>query len=358
MRVVVAGASLEAICGTRDAAATLAGPLEREGLELRHVWWERRERPFREWRERLAAESRSCDLVLWHYSPFTYGSVVPAHVPPVLRALAGTPLVPLFHELAYPWGRGGARGLLWAAGQRAALRLVLRHSVGSVVTTEERRDWLARRLPRRPLLFAPVVSNVPPPRTLAPTGGRPFRLGVFGFRRGTGSVELLVEAAAPLLRADPEARLVLVGAPGPDAPEAGEWRTRAEAAGIGDSLELTGVLSAERLPTQLSRLDLALFPDPVGPTSRRGTLAAVLAHGRPTLAFAGPQTWEPLVAEGAVETVPYEREALAQAVARLAADAAARAALGARARAFHDRHLAVDVVAGRIAAFLREVTGR
>ncbi|HET7572559.1 MAG TPA: glycosyltransferase [Gaiellaceae bacterium] len=357
MRVLVAGASVEEICGTRDAAQTLAGPLERQGLELRTAWWERREQPFADWARRLRDES--ADAVLWHYSPFTYATAgLPLYVPRTLRALGTAPLVPLFHELVYPWGRGGARGALWAAGHHAALRLVLRRAAGSVVTTDDRRASLERMRPRRPVLVAPVVSNIAPPAAPATAGERTRRIGVFGFRRGTGSVALLVEAVAPLLRSDPDARLVLVGAPGPDGPEAQEWRSRAETAGIAGSLELTGVLAPERLSHELSRLDLVLFPDPVGPTSRRGTLAAVLAHGRPTLAFHGPQTWDALVAEGAVELAPYDREALAAAVVRLAADGGRRAALGARARAFHDSRLAVDVVAGRIAAFLREAAGR
>ena len=46
------------------------------------------------------------------------------------------------HELAYPWGRGGWRGRLWATTQRGALIELLRAAAAVIVTSEDQQRWL------------------------------------------------------------------------------------------------------------------------------------------------------------------------------------------------------------------------
>ena len=347
MRILVAGASTEAVCGTRDAARTLAEPLARAGAEPVTVWWERRGEPFADWAARLAVEAPVADAVLWHYSPFTYSyRGLPTLVRRTLRALGGRPLVPFFHELTVAWGDYGLRGAVWAPTQRAALVPIVRAACGCVVTTEERERWLDSRrwLPDRPTLFVPVHANVAevaaPPRADGPP-----RVGVFGFRRDT------IPPADVVGCLPGGATLVLVGAPGPGSPEADEWRAAAAAAGV--PLELTGVLNPSELSAALHSLDVVLVTDPRGPSSRRGTLAAVLAHGRPIVAVNGPETWRALVDEDALVAVPAAE--LGAATAGLVADEPERAALGRRARAFHDEHLAPDLIARSLVSFVKEL---
>ena len=350
MRLLVAGASLDEVCGTRDAAATLAGPLAAAGAEPVSVWWERRSEPFAAWAERLSAARAGADAVLWHYSPFTYSRRgIPTLVPRALRAFGQTPLVPFLHELGVRWGDLGLRGAVWAPTQRAALRSLVRRSRGCVVTTEQRREWLETRrwLPRRPLLAVPVHANI----AVAPAperNGRPPRVGVFGFRRDTVPPRTVLDALAPVL--PPDGRLVLVGAPGPDSAEARAWRDAADGAGLSDRLDFTGVLPAAELSRALHSLDVVLATDPRGPASRSGTLAAALAHGLPVVAVDGPETWRDARAAGAL-TVASVAE-LGDAVARVLSSPEEREALAARARAFHDATLAPAVVAERIVAFL------
>jgi glycosyltransferase involved in cell wall biosynthesis len=350
MRLVLAGASSERVCGTRDYAHTLEEPLRRAGADVQTIWWERGSRPLSTWTAEL--RDADADATLWQYSPFTYASRgLPTLVAPVLRAL-GNPLVTVLHELAFPWRVNGARGAVHAAAQRLALHPIVRASAGVVVTTESRRAWLTTRdwLPRRPVEFLPVVSNVAPvePRT---RDGDELRVGVFGFRRAQEPVDLIVESVARVRGA----RLVLVGAPGPDAPEAAAWRRAAAAAGRRDLVSFTGVLEPEALSVELAGLDVMLFTDPVGPTPRRGTLAAALAHGKPIVAFGGPQTWDRYVHEEALVVTAPTADSLAAELGRLAASVRARAEQSDRARAFHDTHLAGDVVARRLLSFVAEV---
>jgi glycosyltransferase involved in cell wall biosynthesis len=349
MKLLMIGASTEPVCGTRDYARTLEAPLRRAGADVQTIWWERGRQPLAHWTDAVQTAAAESDAVLWQYSVFTYGNRgLPTLVPRVLRALrTPTPLVTVLHELVFPWGTNGLRGAVHAATHRAALLPVVRASRGLVVTTDERRTWLESRrwLPTRPTRFLPVVSNVA--AAPAPADGDSMRVGVFGFRRVAVPVETIVEAVGRV----PDAELVLVGAPGAQSAEADRWRSAAGSARI----RFTGVLEPVPLAAELAALDVVVFPDPLGPTTRRGTLAAALAHGKPVVAFDGPQTWNEFVRGDALVAVPPTADALAGALDRLAGDRELRAEQGRRAQRFHDLHLAPDVVARGLVDFAREV---
>jgi len=351
VKLLLTGASTDRVCGTRDYATTLAEPLRRIGADVRFLWWDRATRTLDSWTADLRDAVADADVTLWQYSCFTYTKRgLPTLVPRVLRALTqdGVPLVTVFHELVFPWGVNGVRGAVHAATHRFALHPIVRASAGLVVTTEERREWVESRrwLPHRPTTFLPVVSNIAG-TTPAERNDDELRVGVFGFRRLQLPVQLIVDSVARV----PRAHLVLVGAPGPNTPEAETWRKAAAAAGAPELVSFTGVLDPEPLASELAAVDLVLFPDPIGPTTRRGTLAAALAHGKPVVALDGPQTWDRFLREHALTVVPPEIDALAEAMRRLAADPRARAEQGRRARAFHDRYAAPDVVADGLLSF-------
>jgi glycosyltransferase involved in cell wall biosynthesis len=365
MKLVVAGASTAEVCGVRDCADVLTPALEAAGASVEVVWWRRAPgdgfaataRAAR----KHAAEIRAhdADAVLWHYSVFSYGPRgLPVGTPAVARALrGGAPVVGFLHELAFPWGVRGVRGATQAVAQRAVLRPLLRTLAGAVVTTESRLAWLRGHplLPRLPLTFLPVPSNLAVvPQADAERNGS-LRVGVFGYGTDGNDVDTAVDAIAALRRRGVDARLELVGAPGPGSAQAGRWLRAAGRAGVGDLVTLTGVQPAHVLSGTLQKLDAVLLPDRSGPSARRGSLAAALAHGRAVVAFDGRARWEQPVRERALVVAPPAADAVADALERLARDDDERRAQGERARVFYARTMSADVVAQGLLSFVREV---
>ena len=103
---------------------------------------------------------------------------------------------------------------------------------------------------------------------------------------------------------------------------------------------------------ELSACDAVAFLDRGGPSSRKGTLAAALAHGRPVVAVDGPERWPLLVEAGAIRLVPAEPTELADVLDDLRRSPETRARLGAAAAAFHAEHQAVERAADRLAHLL------
>jgi glycosyltransferase involved in cell wall biosynthesis len=372
LRLLVAGGSLTRVCGVRDHHRVLQQALGTLGVTVETVWWERDAtaslRASRgaalAWcgRVRSAATRLRPDFLLWHYVPTTYGyRGVPWLVPIVTRGLARSrvPMVPFLHELIYPWGRRGWKGTVHAVTTRAALVGVLRAASGAVVTTEQRQEWLQRSwwTPRRPVALAPVYSNIQVVDRWcgAPADdGRAASIGVFGFGSEGLLVDVVTTALAILRKRGRPIRLVLIGGPGPTAPAAGRWREGSRRSG-GPAPEFTDILEPSALSGALSRLDILLMPEGVGPTSGKGTLAAGLAHGVPIVAFDARTAWRSLVRERAVALAHPTPGRLAERLEELLRDGAARSELGTRAEAFYAAHLEPVVVADRLTAFLRQL---
>jgi glycosyltransferase involved in cell wall biosynthesis len=379
LRVAVVGVSTDPVtCGVRDHAALLAQALGGRGVSCSLHWLSREQRSWagsrREivaWTAALGDELASSrpDAVLLHYSVFTYSlRGVPLFVPAVLAAVrrSGAPLLTVLHEYAYPWGRAGLRGAVWALTQRAFLIEVARASSALVVTADFRATELASRrwLPRRRIVVAPVFSNLPEPSTppgqrppgTADVGGETAVLGVFGYAsEGTG-VELVLDALGLLRGAGRAVELRLLGAPGADSDAGRAWSAGAAARGVAASLSFTGTLAAQELADALAACDALLFADSSGPTSRKTTLAASLASGSPVVAIDGPRRWQALADAGAARIVAPTTRALAEAVAELLDDATARAEIGACGHAFARREMSVAHSAEVVAELLSECT--
>ena len=103
---------------------------------------------------------------------------------------------------------------------------------------------------------------------------------------------------------------------------------------------------------------MLLFADSGGPTSRKGTLAASLASGRPVVAIDGPRRWSELARSGAAEVVPPTPRALADALRGVLVDERLGDALGARGRAFAEGRMGVAVTAQAFTSLLGGVGGR
>jgi glycosyltransferase involved in cell wall biosynthesis len=372
LRLAVVGVSVNSICGVRDHSLLLAEALEREGISCSLHWLARSAGPLpaaraqvRSWARSLTGELRTAraDVVLLAYSVFDYSHRgIPLFVAPVVKALrgAGIPVLAMVHEPAYPWTLSGLRGKLWALTQRAALRRLLRTAGGAIVTADFQARWLGSRrwLPQRPLLVAPVYSNLPPPSGAASAPREHALLGVFGYSyEGVGS-SLVLDALRLLREQGTLAQLRLLGAPGRSSASGQAWLQAASERGVAQALSFSGPLPAQALSDELAGCDVLLFADLSGPTSRKGSLAGALASGRPVIALDGSRTWSRLRDARAAELVPARPDALARAVGAVLVDRASGEALGARGQAFHDEVMGVSVSARAVMALAEELTAQ
>lgn len=168
----------------------------------------------------------------------------------------------------------------------------------------------------------------------------------------------LVLDAAVRLRDDRRFRFALVG-DGSDAPR---LRERAAALGL-DNLALLPPQPAERLPALLSAGDIHLVVQKreAADLMMPSKLANILAAGRLAVATAesGTALWEVLEEGGTgICVAPESVDGLIGGLQRLAGDAAARGAMGIRARAYAEENLARDVILQRFEARLLQWVGR
>ena len=212
----------------------------------------------------------------------------------------------------------------------------------SPAVAEHALDMGARQVHVVPNAVTPCRFPLRPP----PEG--PFTLGFVGSLKPWHDVATVLPALS-LLRTGPvpEARLLIVG----DGPERGRLEAEAARLGLASAVEFTGAVPPDAVPEALARMHVGLAPYaeatdfyfsplklyeylaaglPVV-ASRVGHLAEVVDHGRTGLL-----------------TPPRDPRALALALARLAAEPATRAALGAAARAEVLAHHTWDGVAARV----------
>lgn len=286
------------------------------------------------------------DRIIWQYNPFSIGArgLAPSAAPRIARALAGiAPLTVLFHELWFPWGRAGARGVAWAVVQRAQARGVLHAATSWIVTTPSREEALHARDASKTHRI-PVGTNVDPVAAGKQEARRELgisadafvvaHLGSAGPGRDLGP---MFDALATLRREDTEALLMLAGDTGP-------LRIPPE---VAPYVRAPGPEPLARLSLALRAADVYLHADPVGASAgRRTTLVAALAHGLPILAYRGPDRAPEL--DGAIVEVARDACDVADALRRFATDPPMREELGARAaRIFEDhfswRRIAEDV---------------
>jgi glycosyltransferase involved in cell wall biosynthesis len=366
-RVAAVGVSLPGPCGVRDHAELLAAGLAEQGWECSMHWLAREDEGFGATRRRVRAwlaeldrelRERRPDALLLHYAIFPLSwRGLPLFVRPLLRVLRRqrVPLAIELHEHAYPWHLGGARGKVWAASHRAVLIDAVRTADALGVTVDFRGDWLRSRrwLPRRPISVIPVFSNLPETSAVEPV---PNRIGMFGFAHEGIEGSVVLDAMARLLGAGGEKpELLLLGAPGGDSQDGRRWVQEAGERSL-PAPSFTGFLPAGELARALAECELLLSADRIGPTSRRTTLAASLASGRPLVAVDGRRTWSELGEEGAALIVPPSGAALADALQQLRADPEARERLGARGREFARRRMSLQSNS-RLVAELLEAAG-
>ena len=132
----------------------------------------------------------------------------------------------------------------------------------------------------RPVAFAPVFSNLPPPRVSSAASSQaasPAVLGMFGYsttarpRSSCARCMRLSGPTAPVLR--------LIGSPGPDSPTGEAWRASAASWVSPSACRSPAFWTPAALGRARGRRPAAVRR-PAGPHSRKGTLAAVTRLGQ------------------------------------------------------------------------------
>ncbi len=146
------------------------------------------------------------------------------------------------------------------------------------------------------------------------------RVGLFGYSYQGAAVALVLDAIAGLRDRGLDVALLLLGAPGRGSSVAEMWLQAARARDVAHALCFSGTLGAQELSNALAGCEILLFADASGPSSRKGTLAASLASGRPVIAIDGPRRWSELIDADAAHVVAPTAHALAEAIHALLAD--------------------------------------
>ncbi|MGO9899323.1 MAG: hypothetical protein ACLP0J_06455 [Solirubrobacteraceae bacterium] len=286
--------------------------------------------------------------ILLQYNPFRWGrsGFAPGLVRDMRRVRRANPIsvTVMVHEA---WiGMVGLKSALIGAWQRAQLYLLL--GLADRVTTST--EALARELGDG-AVHIPPAANIEPvsvsaqvARTRLGLDGR-FVITLFGRANPSRALDYAEGAIEAVARSFGPGRLVVLnlgaGSPGIRLPS-----------GVGQVRP--GELRADALSLHLWASDLVLLPFTDGVTTRRGTMMAALAHGRPVLGLAGPDTDEILRrARNALWLTPLDdRRAFAEAAVSLSKDDDRRHAIGEAGRALYEARFDWPVLAARVAEVL------
>lgn len=175
-------------------------------------------------------------------------------------------------------------------------------------------------------LFDPSRVCAAPP--VHPRSDDSIVIGFVGSLRRWHGLDLLIEAAAPLLRADRRLRLVIAG----DGPERSAVEQRTVRLGIGAAVTFLGSVAHEEIPATIAGFEIAVSPRSVFYQSPM-KLLEYMAMGKPVVA-SDTENIRDLIEAGreGILFSPDDPVALREALDRLVRDAPLRAALGTAAR--------------------------
>ena len=260
------------------------------------------------------------------------------YLPGRLRGVA--PTVVTFHDLRVPYLFPKAGGLRQAAVRGLARRAAacIATNAADLATLRGWTDGPLREIPIGSNIDAYEPHHVEIEEVRGGLGLQPddVLLGYFGFLNETKGADTLLDALA---RLDGRHHLVFIGGQtGASDPRNNEaflrdLREQIDRLGLGGRVHWTGFLSPGRVSAHLAAADLMVMPYRDGVSLRRGTLMAVLAHGRPLVTTVpGTPTPELRHGENVCLVPPDDPAALAEAIVALVADPARRGRLGRGAR--------------------------
>ena len=303
-------------------------------------------------RELRALPSDTRVLVQW--VPTAYGRrMMNLPLALMLFALPGRRLDLYVHELGWNVGREPAHRGLAGVVHHIMTWCAARSSRRVYVTIPEwgaRLSLLGMRgLPKdEEATWIPVPSNVPDRadakrvaelrRDLLRRGKQQRVLvGHFG-TYGRFHMELMPHVVTRILDEAGDRTMLLVGRGG----EALRHFIVGERPELVERIVATGGLPADDVAMHLAACDLLVQPYDDGASTRRGSLMAGVALGKPTIANRGRSTEELWSAERAIHlTESYAPHALAGAVTKLLADTALRERLAESARRLHAERFAM-----------------
>lgn len=271
----------------------------------------------------------------------------------------GTDVRVMFHEPYFYFG--------WSRPQRNALALVQRAMAAILLRTASRiylstDAWRAYLRPYAsastpPFVTLPIPSAIPrcdrldDARTLRHRidGGRGTVIGHFG-TYGAHVAPMIRRALTSLLEEDVTLRALCMGAGSERFVRELERRHRS----IAGRIFATSRLSPADVALHLAACDLLLQPYPDGVTTRRTSVMAGLANGRPILTTSGALTEAIWAGTSAVALAPADRaNAFTLAARELLADPDRRATIAARGDAVYRLHFALE----HTIASLRDLRG-
>lgn len=301
------------------------------------------------------------ELVNLQYQAAAYHMRSPAInlLPWRVKDLAKT--VVTFHDLRVPY-------LFPKVGRlrETAVRFMARQAHGAIVTNQADYQALTAKV-STPTRQIPIGSNVSASRP-GPAEVRAARdklgvlpddclLGYFGFLNESKGADTLIEALALL---DGHFHLVFIGGQtGSSDPTNQAFLSRLQAQianlGLAGRVHWTGFLPDQQVSAYLHAADLMVMPYRDGVSLRRGTLMAVLAHGRPLITTRpiGPAP-ELQHGENVWLVPPAAPAALVAAVRTILADSSLHHALGAGAAQVADQ-FTWDKIAAKTAVFFQEL---
>jgi len=252
----------------------------------------------------------------------------------------------MVHEAFLPFG-GSSRQSAAALVHRVMTSLLLRSAERVWVSVPEcERRWKPYALGRRvPFQWLPVPSNievVPDAQGIQAVRDRYFRGGLLLGHFGTygAPVASVLEPVLLDLARDPSKPIILLMGMSSQ-----EFRARMieKSPTLADQLHATGPLSAVDLSRHLSGCDLLIQPYPDGASTRRGSLMACLAHGKPIVTTFGHVSERLWTDAGAVAIAPAgNTDEFVKLINRLSVNGEERIRLGREARQLYLRRFDVS----------------
>lgn len=302
------------------------------------------------------------DIVNLQYQAAAFNMNSPAisYLPWRLKGVA--PTVVTYHDLRVPY-------LFPKAGRlrELAVRGLARRAAGCIATNaadlRQLRQWDVSPLRQIPIgsnidAYVPNHVEIAEVRDGLGLSAGDVLLGYFGFLNETKGADALIDALA---RLDDRYHLVFIGGQTGDSdPDNNQsfltqLRRRIDEIGLGRRVHWTGYLSSVRVSAHLVAADMMVMPYRDGVSLRRGTLMAVLAHGRPLITTAPAESSSEFCHQDNMWLVPPDDPAaLVTSVQALAADPVTLRRLGEGARALAQGY-GWDAIAEQTAAFYTEI---